>query len=105
MIDFGLYLMYFLTIVAAAAACVFPLMYMVKNFQEAKKPLMALGGMLVLFLFSWGIASGEVMPAWEKFSISSSEAKLIGGGLICTYLMIAISIVVLVYAEVKDLMK
>lgn len=103
MIDFGLYIMYLLTLVAVGAAVVFPLMYMVKNFAEAKKALLGLAGMLVLFLISWMIASSDVMPAWEKYNISGSEAKLIGGGLICMYLMIFVSIGAMVYGEVKNL--
>lgn len=105
MIDFGLYVMYILTVVAVLCATAFPLIYMIKNFQEAKKTLLGVAVLVGIFLLSFAIASGEVLPAWEKFNISTTESKLIGGGLISLYIMIAISIVMLVYSEVTDLIK
>lgn len=102
MIDLGLYLFYILLVIAVACATVFPLIYMVKNFQEAKKTLIGVVVLLGIFLLSYAIASGDVLPSWERFNISSGQSKLIGGGLISLYIMIGLSIVALVYNEVMD---
>ncbi len=104
-INIGLFITYALVVVAVASMIIFPIFNMVTNFQRAK------GGLLSALLLFAVIAVAIVLsPAeqgllYEKYSISPFEAKLIGGGLLATYLLFAGIFLAAIYTEVSKWFK
>ncbi|MEJ5304258.1 MAG: hypothetical protein WHT22_12655 [Bacteroidales bacterium] len=104
-INIGLYITYALVAVALASMVLFPIFNMVTNFQRAK------GGLLsALVLFAVIAAAIALSPAeqgllYEKYSISPFQSKLIGGGLLATYLLFAGIFLAAIYTEVSKWFK
>jgi len=107
MIDTGLYLSYLLVIVAVVGAAIAPVVLAVLNGDT--KSLMKAGaltvGLLVLFGVCWGISGDEVTPIYENatsmITIDAGVSKSVGGGLYMFYIMFAVSIVAIIWAEVS----
>ncbi|NPV37001.1 MAG: hypothetical protein HPY80_10085 [Bacteroidales bacterium] len=104
-INIGLYITYALVAVALVSMVLFPIFNMVTNFQRAK------GGLLsALVLFAVIAAAIALSPAeqgllYEKYSISPFQSKLIGGGLLATYLLFAGIFLAAIYTEVSKWFK
>lgn len=101
MIDIGLYVSYLMTAAAVVLAIGFPVLYAVRNPAGVKRVAMTAVAMVLLFLVSWAVSSGEVLPAFSRFGVSSAESKFIGGGLIFMYLAFLSAVASVVYAEVR----
>lgn len=102
MIDFGLYLTYAMMAISVILAIGFSAWFLIKNFKNAKATLFGLAGIIVVFLISYFISSNEI---YEKFSISASLSKFIGGTLIMLYIIFIGTILTAVYAEINKLFK
>lgn len=105
LINIGIYLTYILFAVAIIALIVFPIYFMLNNFKKAKGGLL---GMLVLvgvFVISYALAPADQGVFYENFGIGSGTSKLIGGGLITTYIIFAGVIITALYNEVAKWFK
>ncbi|MCX7861396.1 MAG: hypothetical protein N2449_00170 [Bacteroidales bacterium] len=102
MIDVALYLTYFLVLASVLLVLGFAIWFLVKNFKKSKNTLAGALVLIIIFLISYFISSGEV---YEKFQIGEGLSKLIGGSLITLYIMFAGTIVVAIYAEIAKLFK
>lgn len=100
MINFGLYLTYFLLGVAILAAVIFPIIYLVKHPATAKRSLIGVGIMVVILLLAYLIS-----PATPQGNVSAGTAKMVGGGLVALYILFIGAIVVAIYSEVSRLFK
>lgn len=98
LIGFALWISYLLAIAGLLAALAFPLMHIAKNPKAHKGTFIGLGILLGIFLVSYLFSSGQ---ANEKFDISASQSKLIGGGLISLYLIAIAAVLIAVVVEVK----
>jgi hypothetical protein len=105
LVDIGLFIAYFMIAVAALAAIIFPLIYVIKHPNEAKDILIGFSIMLGIFLISYLIASDNVLPRWVNYGVGPTEAKFISAGLISFYILVAIAIVTAIYAEISKLFK
>ena len=106
MINIGLYLTYALIFVAAAGCIIFPAIQMIKNPKGAKKSMIGIAVMLVLFIICYALASSDVLPAWsEKFGTTEGASKRIGGALGMFYIMMTGAILLAVGMELKQLIK
>ena len=60
--------------------------------NNTKKTLYTIGGLGVVLIFSYLIASDEVLEGWaEKYEVTASISKNIGAGLIFSYIMVGFS--------------
>jgi hypothetical protein len=107
LINAGLILTYIMIGVAALAAILYPLMFLVKNPSKGKTALMGVGGLLLICLISYLLASGEIMtfPGSEKFGMTEASTKRVGMGLITFYILSIGAIVAVMYAELGKLFK
>ena len=89
LINAGLILTYIMIAVAALAAIVYPLMFMAKNPSKGKNALMGVGGLVLICIVSYIIASGDIMnfPGSEKFGMTEGSTKRVGMGLITFYIL------------------
>jgi hypothetical protein len=105
MIDFGLYVTYFLFFVAVAAAVGFPLINAGKSPGSFKKSLIGVGALVGLFVVSFAIAGSSVTEDQALKGITESTSKMIGAGLIMLYLSMIIAVVGIVYSEISKALK
>ncbi|MBT8195683.1 MAG: hypothetical protein HKO56_07070 [Bacteroidia bacterium] len=102
MIDLGLIIGYILFVLAVLGAVAFPILYMVKHPKEAKMTFMGVGAMLVIFILAYLVSGSEVTAKYDLLNVNGSESKLIGAGLITSYIVGFITIVLTVGSQVKS---
>ncbi len=104
-INIGMILTYVLLFVAVLALVVFPIFQMVTNFAKAKNGLIALALLLGVFFLAFLISPADQGPIYEKFEIGPTTSKLIGAGLVTTYLILASIFIAAIYNEVAKWFK
>ncbi len=101
----GIYVSYALIGIALLAAVGFSLVYMARNFEDAKKSLLGIGATIIILVICYFIASSEIpaslVQAADKFDVSASAYKWIGMGGYATYLLLAVAFIALIATEVK----
>ena len=105
MIDFGIYLTYFLVFIALAAAVIMPLISAISDPKSLVKSGMGVGAALVVFLIAYVISGDEVTALYTEFGVDSGSSKLVGGGIIMVYLMAFLAVGGIVFGEVKGMIK
>lgn len=83
----------------------FAIIALVSNFKKAKGSLIGIGLLAAILLISFIIAKADVGPFYDKFEIGPTTSKVIGGGIIATYLAMLGVIVAVLYFEVSKLFK
>ena len=71
LINIGIIVTYIMVFGAALAVLGFSVMQMIKSPKNAKKTLYTVGGLVVVLIISYLIASSEVLPSYEKYKINS----------------------------------
>ena len=105
-IDFALYASYLLILGCVVLAIGAPILYMIKHPESAKKTLISIGILVGVFLLSYALSGGEVSDMYMSFGVKTSGlSKLIGGGLILTYILGESAIIMAVYSEVSRMFK
>lgn len=102
-----------LTVIAAIAAIIFPLINMVTNPQGSKKSLLSILGILVVFALAYVIASDVIpqFPGADKFFSEEATSnphqlsKYVGTGLYAMYILGGLSIIAIVYHEIAKFFK
>jgi len=74
----GIYIALVLLAIAIAVSVLFPIFHMLTNFDEAKKALVGVAGLVVLVLIGFALASGTVPEYAVEKGITSSQFKMIG---------------------------
>ena len=105
LIDIGIYVTYVLFFVALISAIVLPLINAIKNPAGLLKSLFGVGGLVVLFLVSYGLSGDEVSAKAASFGLDSGDSKLIGAGLILFYIVFVLSAVGVVFSEINKALK
>ena len=103
--DVGLYLLYFLFIVAVGLAVVMPIVNAVKTPGSITKALYGFGGLLVLGTICFAIASPEVTPQQAAVGVTGLESRIIGAGLALFYTVFGLAIIGLIYSEINKALK
>ena len=105
LVSMGLYMGYILIGIAALLPIVFLIIYIIKNPQGAKLSLIFVGVLVFIFLICWALSSGE-LPAGlaEKFDITQSRFKLVGGGIITFYVLLIIAIATILAGEGRNML-
>jgi hypothetical protein len=103
MIDAGLWISYILFIAAIAGMVVYSLVNMLRDTKKAKGTLIGVGVLVAIFLVTFIISGNEVLPKYEEFGIDASMSKMIGAGLLMSYLLGIGTVVIAVYVEVRKL--
>ncbi|MGC8866135.1 MAG: hypothetical protein ACP5O2_10500 [Bacteroidales bacterium] len=105
LINIGLYITYALVAVAIAAMVLFPLFQMITNFQRAKGGLLSALVLIAIVVVAVVLSPAEQGLLYEKYNISPIQSKLIGGGLLATYLLFAGIFLAAIYTEVSKWFK
>jgi len=103
---FGLAITYILGIIAAGAAIIFPIVYMISHPKSGVQALIGVGLLLVMFGLGYALSGDEILISYEKVGFTSpSASKLVGGALKMMYITIAAVLGATVYSEVRKLFK
>ena len=69
--------------------------------KNAKKMLYSFGGLIAILIFSYLIASDEVLNSYEKYETTAASSKQVGMGLIAFYFLLFGAIGAVLYAELS----
>ncbi len=105
MIDAGLWLSYGMFFVGLLAALAFPLWEIVTSADAAKKALISIGSLVIIFGISYAMSGNEVLPSYTKFGITPFLSQLIGGSLIMLYITSILTCILLIVGEVYNLLR
>ncbi|MBW6491291.1 MAG: hypothetical protein K0B15_08890 [Lentimicrobium sp.] len=105
LINIGLYLAYVLIAVAAISAIAFPIIQTFGNLKKAKTGLIGFAVLVGVLLIAYLVSPAETGAFYEKKNISPGASKLIGGGLLATYIVFAGVVISILYAEVAKWFK
>jgi hypothetical protein len=98
---------FILLIIAAAAALIFPLVFMIMNPKNALKTLIILVGIAVLILIAWLMASDQVLNLINYNGPDNVPAvlKRADTEIIVTYILAGIAVILILYTEIAKLFK
>ena len=103
LINLGIILTYLMIAIAAITAIGFGVKKIISNKENTKKTLYTLGGLAIILLFSYILASNQVLSSFEKYNITESISKQVGMGLITFYLLLLGAIGTIIYSELSKL--
>ena len=104
-INIALYSAYILTIAAAVAAVVLPLIQSLSDPASLVKSGVGVVALLVVFGLGYVLSGNEVLPSYIEFGVDANLSKLIGGALTMMYVMTIGAIVGIVFTEVTNAVK
>jgi len=100
-INIGLYVAYIAFFIAIGALLLFPILSLVKgNVKNAKASLFGVLGLAVIILIAYLISPAEQGQFYDKMGIGPGASKLIGAGLLSTYIIFAGLIIITLYSVV-----
>lgn len=86
-------------------AIIFPIINMIGDLQKAKRALVGIGGVAVVFLFSYLVSSNEVLDSYVKYNVTESSSQMIGAVLIMMYALGLGAILLAVAGEIYKAFK
>ena len=105
LIDIGIIITYIMIFGAALGVLGFSVMQMIKSPNNAKKTLYMVGGLIVILIISYIVASSEVLPSYEKYHINAGAAKRVGMGLNTFYFLAIGAVLTVIYTEFGKVFK
>jgi hypothetical protein len=101
LVNIGIILSYVMVAFASLTAVGFGVKKMMQNYNNAKKTMYTVGGLVAVLIFSYLIAPDEVLVAYKKYEVTASTVKKVGMGLNTFYLLAAGAIGAVLYAELS----
>ena len=105
LINIGIILAYILLALTVAGAIIFPIIHTLGDLKSAKGGLIGIAVILIVFLIAYAVSPAESGPFYEKYEISPTFSKVIGGGLVATYIFSIAVLVSIVYSQVSKWIK
>ncbi len=99
--DIALFAAYLLVGVAAIATVVFAVRQVVTNFSNLKIPILGAVLLFVVLLVSFALSSGTTADP----NVGPTTAKLVGGGLLATFILVGIAVVAAIYSAISSYFK
>ncbi len=105
LVDIGLWVAYVMVIVALLGAVVLPIINAASQPKLLIKPIAALIGLVVLFFIGYAFAGESLNPRAVTAGVTGGISKMVGGGLICMYVLFAVALIGIVYTEINKALK
>jgi len=100
-IDVGLFVAYLAFFIAIAALILFPVFSLVKgNIKNARTSLIGLLALVGIVVIAYLASPADQGLFYEKMNIGPGASKLIGAGLVTTYIIMAGLLVITLYSVV-----
>jgi len=101
LINIGLYVAYFALFIAIAALIFFPIATFFKgNFRNAKGTLIGIATLAGIVILAYIVSPADQGVFYTKMGISAGMSKLIGAGLVTTYIILAGFVIITLYTVV-----
>ena len=100
-----LYLSYILIVVTLLAALILPLINALDDPKSLAKMGFGVLAMGVLFLIGYLLSGSEVTEVYAQFEVGPELSKFVGGLLSLSYILIAISMISILFVEISKLTK
>lgn len=104
-VNIGLIAAYVLVIGGGLSAIILPLINALNNPKSLMYAGIGIAGLLFLFLIGYLIAGNEVTANYIKYGVDAGTSKIVGGALICMYILTLFAIVGILYTEFSKLIK
>lgn len=104
-LGFSLYAVYAIMFIAFIALIGFAIWTVITNFEHSKASLVGVGVVIVVFLISYLLSSPTNSTVEQKFAVTSGLSKLIGGGLVATYIFMFGAILAAVWSSISNRLK
>jgi hypothetical protein len=99
-IDIGLFIAYLAFFIAIASLIMFPILSLVKgNIKNAKASLIGVAVLVVIVLIAYVVSPADQGQFYTKMNTGPGQSKLIGAGLITTYI-VGVGLVVITFYSV-----
>lgn len=106
LINIGLYIAYALVLFAVLGLLFFAFRAIFKDgLASSKGTLLGLAALAIVFVLSYLISAADQGPLYEKLGVGPGASKLIGAGLITTYIIFLGFIIIAVYTSVVKMFK
>tara|TARA_B100001540_G_scaffold316080_1_gene344980 strand:- start:1172 stop:1501 length:330 start_codon:yes stop_codon:yes gene_type:complete len=99
LINIGIIITYLMIGFASIFALGFAIKKILQDHKNAKKTLYTVGGLVVVLIVSYLIASDAVLSSYIKYGIDASASKQVGMGLITFYILAFSAIGAILYSE------
>ena len=103
LVNIGIILAYIMICFGAITAIVFGVKKLISNQENTKKTLYIIGGLILIVIVSYLIASGQVPNSYEKYNITSGVSKRVGMGLNMFYFLSIGAIATILYTELSKM--
>ncbi|NLF41487.1 MAG: hypothetical protein GX587_02210 [Bacteroidales bacterium] len=104
-INIGIYLTYVLLGICVLVALVFPLVQLVTNFSKAKTAVFGILGLAIIVVLGYLFSSTEVSEVAIKMGVGPNGVRLIGAGMITTYILMGIALLAAILSTVTKQFK
>lgn len=101
----AIYTTYIFLFLSVAAMIIFPIWFMIKNPKTAKGTLLGIAVLAIVVLVAYFISSPDQGEFYTKFDVSASGSKIIGAGLLATYIMLFGVFAVAIYSTISERFK
>ncbi|MFN3530348.1 MAG: hypothetical protein ACK417_10550 [Bacteroidia bacterium] len=91
--------------VGALGAIIFPIITMIGDMEKAKRALVGIGGVAVVFFFSYMLSGNEVLDSYVKYGVTETSSKMVGAVLIMMYTLGLGAIVMAIAGEIYKAFK
>lgn len=106
LINIGLYVAYALVLFAVLGLIFFAFRAIVKDgIASSKGTLLGIAALAIVFVVSYFLSSADQGPLYEKLGVGPGTEKLIGAGLLTTYVAFLGFIIIAVYTSVVKMFK
>ena len=106
MINFGLYLTYFLIGISILAILFFAVSKIFQEPRGAKSALIGIVGLLVVLVLGYLFSTGEdATTMFAKLNVTEGTSRRVGTGLVSLYIVMGITILSILYVEITRLLK
>ena len=106
MADTVMYWAYILCGITVLLLVAFPILFFIQNPKKGLKFIAVLAGFGVLYMISYAMASNGIdAPVFEKNGVTEGVSRMIGAGMITTYILAGLAVIGLVYAGISKAIK
>ena len=104
-VNIGLIVSYILVVVGGLSAIILPLINALNNPKSLMYAGIGVAGLLVFFFIGYLMAGDEVTANYIKNGVDAGTSKMVGGALICMYILTIFAIVGILYTEFSKMFK
>lgn len=104
-LGFSLYAVYSIMAIAFVAMVGFAIWGVLSNFKDSKPALIGMGVLLAVLLVGYLLSASTNSVIEQKFVVSPGLSKLIGGGLLSTYIFGAGAVLAAVWSTISTRFK